>query len=45
MDDGRGDADPLYHVVEIRGHRREDAREKKPTMENYRVPGVNRLGT
>jgi len=31
-------------VVEIKGYRREDAKEKKSTMENYWVPGVNNLG-
>lgn len=45
VDDGRGDADPLHLVVEIKGYRREDAREKKSTMETYWVPGVNHLGT
>ena len=32
-------------MVEIKGYRREDAKEKKSTMETYWVPGVNRLGT
>ena len=32
-------------MVEIKGYRREDAKEKKATMETYWVPGVNRLGT
>jgi len=47
LDDGRGDGgnDLLNLVVEIKGYRGEDAREKKSTMENYWVPGVNRLGT
>ena len=31
-------------IVEIKGYRREDAKEKKPTMETYWVPGVNNLG-
>jgi len=31
-------------VVEIKGYRGEDAKEKKATMENYWVPGVNRGG-
>jgi type III restriction enzyme len=31
--------------VEIKGYRREDAKEKKATMETYWVPGVNNLGT
>lgn len=34
----------LHLVVEIKGFRREDAKEKKATMENYWVPGVNNLG-
>ena len=32
-------------IVEIKGYRREDAKEKKSTMENYWVPGVNNLKT
>jgi type III restriction enzyme len=44
VDDGRGDNDLLHLVVEIKGYRREDAKEKKSTMETYWVPGVNRLG-
>lgn len=43
VDDGHGD--PLHLVVEIKGYRREDAKEKKSTMETYWVPGVNNLGT
>jgi type III restriction enzyme len=45
VDDGRGKEDPLHLVVEIKGYRREDAKEKKATMETYWVPGVNHLGT
>jgi type III restriction enzyme len=30
--------------VEIKGYRREDAKEKKVTMETYWTPGVNNLG-
>jgi type III restriction enzyme len=44
VDDGRGDDDLLHLVVEIKGYRREDAKEKKSTMETYWVPGVNHLG-
>lgn len=44
VDDGRGREDPLNLVVEIKGYRREDAKEKKSTMETYWVPGVNNLG-
>ena len=29
VDDGHGDGDLLYLVVEIKGYRREDAKEKK----------------
>ena len=35
----------LLLVVEIKGYRREDAKDKKATMETYWVPGVNHLGT
>jgi type III restriction enzyme len=45
LDDGRGPDDPLHLVVEIKGYRREDAKEKKSTMDTYWVPGVNHLGT
>src|SRR5207248_1196175 len=41
VDDGRGEDDPLHLIVEIKGYRREDAKEKKVTMETYWVPGVN----
>ena len=40
-----GQKDPLNLIVEIKGYRREDAREKKSTMETYWVPGVNHYGT
>ena len=39
-----GDHDLLHLVVEIKGYRREDAKDKKATMENYWVPGVNYHG-
>ena len=42
VDDGQ--EDPLNLVVEIKGYRGEDAKEKKSTMETYWVPGVNNLG-
>jgi type III restriction enzyme len=45
VDDGHGDADLLHLVVEIKGYRREDAKEKKATMDTYWVPAVNHLGT
>jgi type III restriction enzyme len=43
VDDGRGDDNLLNLVVEIKGYRGEDAKEKKSTMDTYWVPGVNRL--
>jgi type III restriction enzyme len=43
VDDGRGPDDLLHLVIEIKGYRREDAKEKKLTMETYWVPGVNNL--
>ena len=43
VDDGHGDDDPLHLIVEIKGYRREDAKDKKATMESYWVPGVNNL--
>jgi type III restriction enzyme len=45
VDDGHGEKDLLHLIVEIKGYRREDAKEKKATMETYWVPGVNHLGT
>jgi type III restriction enzyme len=45
LDDGRGKDDPLHLVVEVKGYRGEDAKDKKATMETYWVPGVNNLGT
>ncbi|WP_279362064.1 BPTD_3080 family restriction endonuclease [Xanthomonas sacchari] len=45
VDDGHGKDDPLNLIVEIKGYRREDAKEKKSTMETYWIPGVNHLGT
>jgi type III restriction enzyme len=45
VDDGHGEDDLLHLVVEIKGYRREDAKEKKATMDAYWVPGVNNLGT
>ncbi|MCL4290831.1 MAG: DEAD/DEAH box helicase family protein [Thermoleophilia bacterium] len=44
VDDGRGDDDLLHLVVEIKGYRRQDAQEKKATMETYWVPAVNHAG-
>jgi type III restriction enzyme len=45
VDDGHGPDDLLHLVVEIKGYRGEDAKEKKATMETAWVPGVNTLGT
>ncbi len=42
VDDGNDN--PLHLIVEIKGYRREDAKEKKSTMETYWIPGVNNLG-
>ena len=42
VDDGH--EDPLNLVVEIKGYRGEDAKDKKTTMDTYWVPGVNNLG-
>ena len=44
VDDGRGEDNLLHLVVEIKGYRREDAKEKKATMDTYWVPGINRSG-
>jgi type III restriction enzyme len=44
VDDGHGEGDLLHLVVEIKGYRREDAKEKKSTMDTYWVPGVNHDG-
>jgi len=35
----------LHLIVEIKGYRREDAKEKKASMDTYWVPGVNNLGS
>jgi type III restriction enzyme len=43
VDDGHGEDDLLHLVIEIKGYRREDAKEKKATMDTYWVPGVNNL--
>ena len=44
VDDGRGDYDLLNLIVEIKGYRGEDAKDKKTTMDTYWVPGVNHHG-
>ena len=45
VDDGHADDDLLNLVVEIKGYRGEDAKDKANTMDVYWVPGVNNLGT
>ena len=40
---GKGPDDLLNLVVEIKGYRGEDAKDKKLTMDTYWVPGVNNL--
>jgi type III restriction enzyme len=42
IDDGK--PEPLNLIVEIKGYRREDAKEKANAMKAYWVPGVNNLG-
>ena len=39
-----GREDPLNLVVEIKGIRGEDAKDKKATTETYWIPAVNNLG-
>ena len=45
LEDGRGRDDLLHLVIEVKGYRGEDAKDKQEAMETCRVPGVNRLGT
>ena len=45
VDHGYGDEDLLNLIVEIKGLRGEDAKDKKTTMDTFWVPGVNRLGS
>ena len=45
VDDGHGNDDLLQLIVEIKGYRGEDAKEKKSTMDTYWIPGVNNAGT
>jgi type III restriction enzyme len=45
VEDGHGPDDILQLVVEVKGYRFEDAKDKKATMETHWVPGVNHLGT
>ncbi len=41
IDDGH--PDPLNLIIEVKGYRKEDAKEKANTMRSYWVPGVNNL--
>ena len=41
VDDSHGENDLLHLIVAIKGYRREDAKEKKATMDTCSVPGVN----
>jgi type III restriction enzyme len=43
IDDGR--SDPLHLVVEIKGLRGEDVKDKHNTITTYWIPGVNNLGS
>ncbi len=45
IEDGHGEDDLLNLIVEIKGYRGEDAKDKKLTMDTYWVPGVNNLRT
>lgn len=45
VDDGHGPHDLLRLVVEIKGYRGEDAKDKKAAMETRWLPGVNALAT
>jgi type III restriction enzyme len=45
IDDGHGPDDLLNLIVETKGYRGEDAKDKAATMDTYWVPGVNNLGT
>jgi len=42
VDDGHSE-DFLHLIVEIKGYKKEDAKDKRITMEKYWVPGVNQL--
>ena len=44
LDDGHGDDDPLYLVIEVKGYPRGDAKLKSKTTRERWVPGVNTLG-
>lgn len=44
IDDGKRDSDLLHLIVEIKGYRGEDAKDKKATMDTHWIPGVNNSG-
>ena len=44
LDDGHGEDDLLRLIIEVKGYRGEDAKDKKAAMETCWVPGVNRHG-
>jgi type III restriction enzyme len=44
VDDGNGPDDLLNLIVEIKGRRGEDAKEKASTLRTYWVPAVNQVG-
>ena len=39
-----GEPEPLNLIVEVKGYRGEDAKEKKSTMDTFWIPGVNNSG-
>jgi len=43
VDDGHGPADLLHLVVEVKGFRGEDVKDKQTFIETYWIPGVNHL--
>ena len=44
LDDGCGPENPLHLINEVKSYRKEDAKAKRLTMENFWIPGVNCLG-
>jgi type III restriction enzyme len=44
IDDDKGEDDFLHLIVEVKGYRNENAKDKKATIETYWVPGVNNSG-
>lgn len=41
VEDGHGEDDLLHLIIEIKGYRGEDAKDKAQTMRTYWIPGVN----